>query len=643
MLSRIRWGIAHGLYNANVYGNPGCSVRVSWEMTSSMMKLEIINVKSSHEIKDNVVNLDGIPVSGIGGALDVMRMLFDSVYLIDVLEKGADETKLVLIYKRNSRLNLLSGIRRKIANRIAEAKDNIQLARFIKKIRKRQRISSVVRIGWRFLIRRKKDKIDALKSGINLTSSERGFYYILLEILNINANYSRYIGMEDIMWLFMQHMRTVDEIWDTFGRDFTLVDLKERLSKSYQSRSLSVLAELALLEKGVTSEQLNRVVLPMVPLSYTGDRLSLLRDNIDDMEKRINDLPMNNSNKAELKEVLIDAMRTFYTAYIVSKEIGMRPSFKENLKMFLSKGDFRPMAGLQNIFTSQNIKTSRLTKNKTFLYNFFLFIGVIDDLLDMRKDLDMQPNIILSMARQYYPNEYARLVRIINKGGIRCKLPVIVYAPRTLLRTIFFSLPYFIKMLAVKPVFVFSLIGSIGASAPYKLIESILNKKKKERIWNIKEKLAICGRSLTLSTKQYVYSHMQRLAETGFSDISKTPKFVIVGMRHEGEFRERDLLLQNNFLKLASSGQIVVGIEGVAKDVKERGLIKAYFGLERGLIYGIEDDFALYYTGILVSFSYFANNRADKYFDAKKQLIIGLRVSDYLRSAWDNLGKKKIP
>ncbi|MCK5180032.1 MAG: hypothetical protein KAR32_10920, partial [Candidatus Omnitrophica bacterium] len=47
-LSRIRWGIAHGLYNANVYGKPGCGVRVSWEITSAIMRLEIINVKSSH-------------------------------------------------------------------------------------------------------------------------------------------------------------------------------------------------------------------------------------------------------------------------------------------------------------------------------------------------------------------------------------------------------------------------------------------------------------------------------------------------------------------------------------------------------------------------------------------------------------------
>ena len=133
IIIKARWGLLHGIYNAIVHGDPSHSIRVYWQILPDEFRLQIANAKNEERMKPHNVSFNGIPISGVGGSLVIMRLLFDYFNLSEVINtKQEEEIRLTLIHRRNRRRNSL---RYTMAARIAHARDCIQLERIWRKKR----------------------------------------------------------------------------------------------------------------------------------------------------------------------------------------------------------------------------------------------------------------------------------------------------------------------------------------------------------------------------------------------------------------------------------------------------------------------------------------------------------------------------
>lgn len=130
-LIKIRWGLGHGIYNALVHGDPAGRINLRWKITTEEFQLQLTNAKNEERMKRHHVSHDGIPISGIGGSLVAMRLLFDYFNLSEVVNaKGEEEMRLTLIHRRNRKR---FSLRYLLAVRVAQARDLIQLERILRR------------------------------------------------------------------------------------------------------------------------------------------------------------------------------------------------------------------------------------------------------------------------------------------------------------------------------------------------------------------------------------------------------------------------------------------------------------------------------------------------------------------------------
>jgi len=130
VVTKIRWGLAHGLYNAIVHGDPNYPIYIRWKILSDEFQLQIVNAKNEERMKHHDVSSNGIPISGIGGSLVIMWLLFDYFNLSEVVNvKDEWEVRLTLIQRRNQGR---SSLRHKAGVRVANARDYIQLERIMR-------------------------------------------------------------------------------------------------------------------------------------------------------------------------------------------------------------------------------------------------------------------------------------------------------------------------------------------------------------------------------------------------------------------------------------------------------------------------------------------------------------------------------
>lgn len=128
---KVRWGLTHGLYNAIVHGEAAHAISVRWQVFPDEFCLQLTNTKNAERMKPHNVAVNGIPVSGVGGSLVVMGILFDYFNLSEVRNASQEEEiRLTLIHRCNRRRNSL---RYTLAARIAHARDGIQLERIWRK------------------------------------------------------------------------------------------------------------------------------------------------------------------------------------------------------------------------------------------------------------------------------------------------------------------------------------------------------------------------------------------------------------------------------------------------------------------------------------------------------------------------------
>ncbi|HLF19080.1 MAG TPA: hypothetical protein VI749_09385 [Candidatus Omnitrophota bacterium] len=133
IITKARWGLAHGVYNAIVHGDPSCPIRVHWQILPEEFRLQIANTKNEERMKPHNVSFNGIPISGVGGSLVIMRILFDYFNLSEVINaKQEEEIRLTLIHRRSRKR---ASLRYTMAVRIAHARDTIQLERIWRKKR----------------------------------------------------------------------------------------------------------------------------------------------------------------------------------------------------------------------------------------------------------------------------------------------------------------------------------------------------------------------------------------------------------------------------------------------------------------------------------------------------------------------------
>ena len=137
ILIKARWGLTHGIYNAIVHGEVAKPISVRWQIAPDEFCLQMTNAKNAERMKPHNVAVNGIPVSGVGGSLVIMRILFDDFSLTEVRNaRGQEEIRLTLVHRCRRRRHSL---RYTMAARMAHARDSIQLERIWRK-KNKQRI-----------------------------------------------------------------------------------------------------------------------------------------------------------------------------------------------------------------------------------------------------------------------------------------------------------------------------------------------------------------------------------------------------------------------------------------------------------------------------------------------------------------------
>jgi hypothetical protein len=126
---RLRYGVVHSLYNALIYGAPESPILLTWSVTGSFLWIDIANTALSKNIPRQHVEAGGIPISGMGGAIQTMRSLFDRVQLRRYEFPGGmtPKTVLSLAHRLNASGRIWSRWKREIITHLACAKDNLQL------------------------------------------------------------------------------------------------------------------------------------------------------------------------------------------------------------------------------------------------------------------------------------------------------------------------------------------------------------------------------------------------------------------------------------------------------------------------------------------------------------------------------------
>jgi hypothetical protein len=106
-----------------------------------------------------------------------------------------------------------------------------------------------------------------------------------------------------------------------------------------------------------------------------------------------------------------------------------------------------------------------------------------------------------------------------------------------------------------------------------------------------------------------------------------------------------DNAFQASLVERASRGDLAVGVEGVERsEIKEQNFVQTIYGLEnRGLVFGIEDDFADTYAGVLLHYGYLANRMVDQGRLAKLQLLYDLRESAARQQNWMRAEAQALP
>ena len=132
-----------------------------------------------------------------------------------------------------------------------------------------------------------------------------------------------------------------------------------------------------------------------------------------------------------------------------------------------------------------------------------------------------------------------------------------------------------------------------------------------------------------------------KLAAQEVQDDTGRKSFFLVGMNHKNS---EDDDFQERMVKLASNGRAVVAVEGVERnDAEETQFVQAAYGLkEKGFVYGLENDFANNYPGVLLHYGYLATNMTDEIPIAKVQLVYDLRNSIAIIENWEKLKRKRL-
>ncbi|MCA9407576.1 MAG: HAD family hydrolase [Candidatus Omnitrophica bacterium] len=308
------------------------------------------------------------------------------------------------------------------------------------------------RVILRFLMRYKRDKQYATSFGVQLTSTEIGFYYILLDFIGMNPKVAHQMGFDKLIFLWIQYFRVGDKILDLYGSVFNQEEVELMIKRSVEKDSYPIIPTLDLKRKGIKSEQLQRMSAPTLFSLDVRDRSKIVEAYNKHEEKLLASFPLRKYQKQKLSEIFKNISRRFLNSYLLEKRLGFDLSVPNHLKLIKAKVNMEGLLELQRVFLkNDNSKNEYKFSDSYLLFNASFAMQVADEIFDIEEDYNMQPNFILTLSRQYYPDEYKKLINALSGGvsfvGLKGTILMIRLIPRTLKRSGRFIKKYLTKVL----------------------------------------------------------------------------------------------------------------------------------------------------------------------------------------------------
>ena len=293
----------------------------------------------------------------------------------------------------------------------------------------------------------------AMQYNLAARTSDTVFLYIVLEAIGLPLNKARDIGFEKLMLSWFQYVRIGDTILDKYGKLFSTGELEEMLGSG---DTFPIIPDKSLAEKGVSDEELRILDAKTLFKNDHRNRAKIVEGFSRQADHLIANMPLTLIQKKRIKEILVGDSKNAFASYVLERKYGLYPTVEETLEIIEAKCFVAPAVSLREVFSEHSSPEETAQYEKLLLY-FSMYAQMLDDYNDLEEDYGAQPNFVLSIAKQYYPDEFIKLEDFLKGGkifgGINGGVTLIRIAPRTNRRWLAFVNQYFGKMVMQKPVF----------------------------------------------------------------------------------------------------------------------------------------------------------------------------------------------
>ena len=292
----------------------------------------------------------------------------------------------------------------------------------------------------------------ALQYNFAFRTADVMLYYILLEAIGLPLDKARSMGFEKLMLLWCQYVRTGDTILDTYGKLFSMEELHMMLDSG---DNFPIVPKRSLIDKGILEAELINLKVKTIPEEDRRNRAEILSNFNLQADDLISRMPLSSIEQRKVKGIFVAVSKRMFASYILERRYGLYPTVEQTLEIIQAKSVIPVLVNLREVFRAGS-DAKETAQFEAFLLNFNTYLQMWDDFGDLAGDYGVQPNLILSIAKQYYPEEFVRLERWLAQGrvigGLKSLRELLNLIPNTYRRWLSVTYSYFKEIFIPRPI-----------------------------------------------------------------------------------------------------------------------------------------------------------------------------------------------